>query len=89
MAHTLDRIRISYMQHRETGLLCAFSDDLRGLEVFGRTPAQLMEKTLRACEDLVEAQTGERHCFRWEGDVDAPASEYVSPKPELGELVPC
>jgi hypothetical protein len=89
MAEKYKRISISYKQHRDTGLLCAFSEDLRGLTVFARTPAQLCDKTLRACEDLVEAITGERPCYQWENDAEEVGDAFMRPQEKLGELVPC
>lgn len=51
-------IRISYQRHRDTGLLCAFSDDLKGLLVFGRTPEQLQSKIPPICNALVHELFG-------------------------------
>ncbi|MDY7097495.1 MAG: hypothetical protein SXU28_05100 [Pseudomonadota bacterium] len=88
MTNTFEKIRISYQQHSETGLLCAFSDDLKGLVVFGRTPTQLYEKIPDACADLVEAISGERYDFRWTDESQSERGGFAEPKASLGDLVP-
>lgn len=88
MQNTYEKIRISYKQHGDTGLLCAFSDDLKGLIVFGRTPSQLYEKIPVVCADLVQAITGEAHAYRWAGDESERASGFAVPKSDLGDLIP-
>jgi hypothetical protein len=85
-----DLIQISYKQHGDTGLLCAFSDDLRGLIVFGRTPAQLYEKIPAACEELVGAISGKAVCYKWaEEDTGKDVSGFMDMSSDLGQLVSC
>ncbi|MEO0690438.1 MAG: hypothetical protein AAFY51_09090 [Pseudomonadota bacterium] len=88
MSNTFDKIKISYQQHGDTGLLCAFSDDLKGLIVFGRTPSQLYEKIPAACADLVEAISGERPNYRWADEGRAESGGFTEPRASLGDLVP-
>ena len=88
MSTQFERVRISYKQHSDTGLLCAFSDDLKGLIVFGRTPSQLYEKIPAACSDLVHAISGERRCYAWASDSNNASDKFVDPKADLGDLVP-
>lgn len=88
MEKTYDKIRISYEQHADTGLLCAFSDDLKGLIVFGRTLSQLYEKLPAACADLVEAMSGDPVNYRWAGNDDSRSRGFNEPKADLGELIP-
>lgn len=88
MSRTFDKIKISYRAHDETGLLCAYSDDLKGLVVFGRTRSQLYEKIPAACADLVEAISGDRPCYEWVRD-EPQTSGFADPKSDLGDLVYC
>lgn len=82
-----EQVNIVYRQHKETGLLCAYSADLDGLMVFGRTPDQLCAKLPLVVTELVKARTGERIEYHWSKDdrEDEIAPGYVSE--ELGRLV--
>lgn len=48
-------INIDILRHGENGLYVAFSDDLRGLYVHGRTVAELNERIPVAIRDILEA----------------------------------
>lgn len=91
MALAPQTIRITYQQHRDTGLLCAFSDDLKGLIVFGRTPRQLQEKIPPICDALIQEQFGEDCSYVW-AEEEGNAEETVAPgfvlPDNLGTLVP-
>ena len=50
------RWRIDAVAHRETGLIVAFSDDLPGLYVHGRSEEELRERIPEAIRALLEAQ---------------------------------
>jgi hypothetical protein len=82
-------IRINYQKHRDTGLLCAFSDDLKGLLVFGRTEEQLREKILPICDALVLAQFGLDCSYHWADheEEEGVAPGFVPPA-SLGTLIP-
>lgn len=82
-------IRITYQRHQDTGLLCAFSDDLKGLLVFGRTPEQLHQKIPPICDALILEQFGHDCSYHWSNDDD---DEAIAPgfinQDRLGTLVP-
>lgn len=83
-------IRITYQRHRETGLFCAFSDDLKGLLVFGRSLEELGNKIPSICDALIQEQFGEDCSYRWaaeDQDEEALAPGYVAAD-SLGTLVP-
>ena len=48
-------IRIYLFEHKATGLLAAFSDDLHGLVVHGRSEDEIREKLPGAIRDLADA----------------------------------
>lgn len=48
-------IEVHILTNRESGLLLAVSDDLKGLYVHGRTEAQLFERIPQAIKALLEA----------------------------------
>jgi predicted RNase H-like HicB family nuclease len=50
------RWRVETVEHRETGLLVAMSDDLPGLYVHGRSEEELEERIPVAIKALLEAQ---------------------------------
>jgi hypothetical protein len=83
-------IRITYQRHRETGLLCAFSNDLKGLLVFGRTEEQLQEKIPPICDALVREQFGQDCSYHWtsEDEEDEGVAPGFVPPDSLGTLVP-
>src|SRR5437667_9384574 len=49
------RFRIYLFEHKVTGLQAAFSDDLHGLVVHGRSEDEIREKLPGAIRDLVDA----------------------------------
>ncbi len=49
-------IRIKVLEHQRTDLLMAFSPDMPGLVVHGRSAGELEEKIPGALKDLLEAQ---------------------------------
>jgi predicted RNase H-like HicB family nuclease len=60
MSKTVEkRISIQVITHRETGLLVAFSPEMDGLYVHGRTEQELRERVPVAIRALLEA-SGER-----------------------------
>jgi hypothetical protein len=48
-------IRIERRIHRPTGLISAFSDDLKGLLVFGDTDSEIDKKLPGAIKEMLEA----------------------------------
>jgi hypothetical protein len=48
-------ITIQTIRHRETGLIVAMSDEMRGLYVHARTDADLLERIPIAIRDILEA----------------------------------
>lgn len=58
MNKTVD-IRFEFVIHKSTGLLAAFSRDLEGLLVHGRTEDEIRERTPAAIRSILEAQGNE------------------------------
>jgi hypothetical protein len=48
-------ITIQTIRHRETGLIVAMSDEMKGLYVHARTDADLLERIPIAIRDILEA----------------------------------
>lgn len=48
-------ITIQTIRHRETGLIVAISDEMKGLYVHARTDADLLERIPIAIRDILEA----------------------------------
>jgi hypothetical protein len=48
-------ITIQTIRHRDTGLIVATSDEMRGLYVHARTDADLLERIPIAIRDILEA----------------------------------
>jgi hypothetical protein len=48
-------ITIQTIRHRETGLIVAMSDEMKGLYVHARTDADLLERIPLAISDILEA----------------------------------
>ncbi|MFZ1105974.1 MAG: DUF1902 domain-containing protein [Hyphomicrobiaceae bacterium] len=48
-------ITIQTIRHRDTGLIVAMSDEMRGLYVHARTDADLLERIPIAIRDILEA----------------------------------
>jgi hypothetical protein len=67
-------ITIQVARHQQTGLLVAYSDDLRGLYVHGRSEEELRERIPVAIRDILEADGHE---------VDS-VLELVRPEVEAG-----
>jgi hypothetical protein len=61
-------IRLSYQRHSETGLLAAFSHDLKGLLAMGRTFEELHEELPHLIVDLVKERYGADVRVEWEDD---------------------
>lgn len=51
-------IRLSYQRHSETGLLAAFSEDLKGLLVTARTFEEIHDELPAVIADLVKQRFG-------------------------------
>jgi hypothetical protein len=52
---TLRQIRVQVVENRQTGLLVALSDDLKGLMLAARTEGQIEEELPGAIREMLEA----------------------------------
>jgi hypothetical protein len=52
----MKRIRIDSRYHRGGSLIVAFSDDLKGLLVYGRTPEEIEARLPEAIREILVAQ---------------------------------
>ncbi len=50
------RLEIRSKRHKTTGLIIAFSDDLQGLMVPGRSEAEIIEQLPAAIREILEAR---------------------------------
>jgi hypothetical protein len=58
-------IRLSYQRHSETGLLAAYSEDLKGLLVTARTFEEIHEELPVVIADLVKQRYGVNIRVEW------------------------
>lgn len=58
-------IRLSYQRHQQTGLVAAFSEDLKGLLVTARTFEALYEELPVVIADLVKQRYGMEIRVEW------------------------
>lgn len=49
-------IQIRWQEHRPTGLLAAFSDDLKGLLVIGHSTSEIIQNLPGAVRQILQAQ---------------------------------
>jgi len=73
-------IRITVVVHRESDLMMAFSDDLQGLLVPGRTTAELEAKLEPSIREIVEAEGYHVLSIEVHADADSELPESFSPR---------
>lgn len=71
------RIRVKLKQHGPSGLLMAYSDDMKGLLVPGDTEQQILERIPVAIRELLEAQGHTVVDVSAERDLGSAPSEFV------------
>lgn len=69
-----DTIEIRY-EHHKSGVMCAVSDDLPGLMVFGRSLEKLQDDVLAVASELVRKKFGADVSYHW----NAPLSDDFQP----------
>lgn len=58
-------ILVRYQRHQKTGLLAAYSEDLKGLLVTARSFDELNEELPVVIEDLIQKRFGAEVHFKW------------------------
>jgi hypothetical protein len=79
-----DEITVRYVRHTGTGLLCAISEDLPGLSVFGRSVDEIRDEVVIISAALVKERYGVDVAYEWREE-DLP--EGFVPLDNAGTLI--
>lgn len=81
-------LQIKYVRHADTDLLCAYSEDLPGLNAFGRSLREVNEELAELCSAFVAKLYGVNLRYRFvEEDIPEP-SGFVPVEDARLELEP-
>lgn len=58
------QIRLHMVQYDRTGLMAAFSDDLKGLVIQGKTFQEMNTHAVQNIQKLIYTMTGREHCAK-------------------------
>lgn len=79
MLENIREIKVVTIYHKNTDLMVAFSDDLKGLFVSGRSEDDLREKIPKAIQELFEAEGIKVISVSAEHDDESLPSSFKSP----------